>query len=225
MKPAFTSSNRYFGKKVWTWNLPSGFTCPGALQCLTYADRKTGKITNGHLQTFKCYSAVTERFPAVRNRVWANLDALKGKTKYEMADIILSALPVTASHVRIHAGGDFFSQEYFDAWLNVCFSKPLVAFWAFTKSIPFWINSMADVPSNLTLQASVGGKHDHLIAIHNLKHARVVYSVEEAARINLRVDTDDTMAMSGTESFALLENFTAKRKPKTLCEVFTGEKQ
>jgi hypothetical protein len=207
----FTASNRYFGFRVHTWNLPSGYTCPGALECLAFANRATGKITNGKQQTFRCYSATMERYPAVREKSWANLEIVRGRTADEIAAIISAALPKRATHVRIHAGGDFFSQDYFDGWLQVASGFPAVKFWAFTKSLPFWLARRDKIPSNLCLQASYGGKHDDLIAINGLKFAKVVFAQREAANLNLEIDTDDALAMEGDQSFALLENSTRKK--------------
>ena len=206
---AFTTGNTYlFAPDAWTWNLPSGFTCPGALACLTYADEKTGAITNGPDQTFKCYSAVTERFPGVRKRCWANWRAVQKKTPEQVAEALEKIWPASARYCRIHAGGDFFSQAYFDGWLMVCRAHPGVRFWAFTKSLPYWLARLGEIPPNLNLQASYGGLHDALIEQNNLKYALVVYSAAEAKRRGLKFDTDDIMAAYGSESFALLENFT-----------------
>jgi hypothetical protein len=119
-------------------------------------------------------------------------------------------MPQKAAHVRIHAGGDFFSQDYFDGWLKVCAAHPGVRFWAFTKSLPYWLARAGQIPQNLCLQASYGGKHDADISEHGLKFARVVWSLAEAG--DLPIDVDDTLAMGGAESFALLENFTNRRK-------------
>ena len=207
----FTDHNKYFGFSVFTWNLPSGFTCPGAMQCLAYADRKTGKIKNGNDQTFKCYSATTERYPAVRNKAWQNFEAVQQKSPLEIAKTLLVCWPQKATHVRIHAGGDFFSQDYFDGWLEVCRQKPAVKFWAFTKSVPFWLLRLGQIPDNLCLQASYGGKHDALIDLHGLKFAKVVYSKQEAEKMELEIDTNDRMAISGNKSFALLENQTRRK--------------
>jgi hypothetical protein len=214
MSRGFTNSNRYFaglGFNVWSWNLPSGYSCPGAKECLAHADRTTGKITNGRHQKFRCYSATGERYPAVRDKAWANYEAMKGKTPAQAAGALLECFPAAATHVRIHAGGDFFSQNYFDGWLMVCVSYPEVKFWAFTKSLPFWIARMGGIPTNLCLQASYGGKHDALIKERALKYALVVYSVEEAALLGLRIDTDDGLAIEGDESFALLEKTSARK--------------
>ena len=214
--PSFTTGNEYlFAADAWTWNLPSGFTCPAAVECLTYADEKTGKITNGPAQTFKCYSAVTERFPGVRARAWSNWRAVQKKTAPQVFDTLEAIFPPGARFVRIHAGGDFFSQAYFDGWLKVCRAHPRVRFWAFTKSLPFWLKRATTIPDNLVLQASFGGAHDALIEPNGLKSALVVYSQAEADELGLPLDDDDYLAAYGSTSFALMENFTARPTPTT----------
>jgi hypothetical protein len=45
-----------------------------------------------------------------------------------------------------------------------------------------------------------------LINKYNLKFAQVFSNKEEAIKSGLPIDTDDTLAMSGTQSFALLDN-------------------
>lgn len=211
LRPAFTKVNQYvFDKDAVSWSLPSGTTCPGALECLARADRSTGKIWNGPHQKFRCYSAVTERFPSVRRRLWCNFDAVRGKSAAEVADV-LECLPKKARLVRVHTAGDFFSQDYFDGWLAFCRSKPDVRFWAFTKSLPFWVSRLGSIPANLILQASYGGRHDDLIAAHKLKYAKVVWSNQEASRLGLAIDQDDYLAAYGTQPFALIENFTGDK--------------
>jgi hypothetical protein len=212
VKPGFSRGNSYlFSRDVYTWNLPSGHTCPGAWACLAYADRETGRITKGKHSEFKCYSAVTERFPAVRAKSWSNYELVRFQEPQTIADLLCALLPKRAELIRIHAAGDFFSQPYFDAWLEVCRREPGRRFWAFTKSIRYWLARINDVPPNLNMRASLGSKHDDLIIEHGLKYARVVYSPQEAERLNLRIDSDDSLAAFGNEPFALLENFTRPR--------------
>jgi len=209
ISPKFTKVNKYiFDQDAYAWNLPSGHTCPGAYKCLAKADRTTGKITNGPKQEFRCYSAVGERFPSVRKRVWENFEATKDKSPGEVAQVLAGCFPRKARRVRIHSSGDFFSQNYFDGWLRFISLQPSVHFWAFTKSLPFWIARLSSIPCNLVLTASVGGRHDTLAHRHKLKYAKVVYSKQEAASYQLKIDVDDRLAAHGSESFALLENFT-----------------
>ena len=202
----------YYPFPVWEFNLPAGWSCPYAEACLTKADRITGKQTNGDEQEFKCYAAVVERYPAVRDVRWKNFDALRGKTKQQMSSMLIRGLPHMATHSRIHGGGDFFNQDYFDAWLSVCESLPHTVFWAFTKSIGFWVNRLDSIPGNLTLQASYGGRQDDLIEKHGLKYAKVFKSMAEVESSGLPLDVDDTLAMNGSTSFALLDNYSADAK-------------
>lgn len=208
----FTAGSAYYGFTVHTWNLPSGTTCPGALHCLAYADRATGKLRHGKEQRFRCYSATVERYPAVRANAWANFDTCKWLTPAQLAVMLSSLLPRKATHLRIHAGGDFFSQNYFDGWLLFCAQRPELKCWAFTKSIPYWQGRLDEVPANLTLTASLGGRHDALAEELGLRTARVVASIEEAAALGLPIDTDDALAMVPGPSFALLDKAAQRRR-------------
>ena len=209
MKPAFTRVNKHiFDPKAWSWSIPAGTTCPGAEKCLAKADRITGKITNGAKQTFKCYAAVNERYPSVRKRYWCNFDAVRGKKADEVVEILSECFPKNAKRVRVHTAGDFFSEEYFLGWMRFAKSKPDTQFWAYTKSIPFWVRNVDAVPPNMEIQASYGGRWDSMIEEHGLKYARVVWSPDEAKSLGLEIDTDDRLAATKGKPFALLENFT-----------------
>jgi hypothetical protein len=166
---------------------------------------------------FPCYSAMGERYPAVRKAVWDNLDALRGckGDSGKMADLINSQFPDKATHFRIHSGGDFFSQRYFDAWLEVVTKRPNVVFWAFTKSVNYWVDRLGLIPENLNLTASYGGLHDYLIEKHALKYCRVYSTMEQVIASGLPLDDNDLLASTSTKPFALLLNSTkAKMKKK-----------
>ena len=188
-------------------SLPSGFTCPGAKDCLAMANRETGKLTTGKDTVFRCFSASMETlFPKMRAARWHNFDRLKSaKTVTAMARLISDSLPKGAPVVRVHVGGDFFNDNYFKAWMNVASSNPNVLFYAYTKMLNFWVKNIVDIPKNFVLNASRGGKYDNLIDTHNLKSAEVVYSFDEAKRKGLQIDHDDSLAMKADgKSFALL---------------------
>lgn len=201
----FSKGNSKLGKHIYNISLPSGFTCPSALDCLSKADKVTGKITDGANTKFRCFSASQEAvYKPVREQRWFNFNLLAGKSLDTMKELIKKSLPEKASVIRIHVGGDFFNETYFKAWMNVAKETPSVVFYAYTKSLNFWVNNLADIPSNFKLTASFGGKHDELIAKHNLKYAKVVYSVDEATQLGLDIDHDDSHAYNGDKSFALL---------------------
>ena len=80
-------------------------------------------------------------------------------------------------------------------------------FYAYTKSLKYWINNRDDVPDNLVMTASYGGRDDHLIATEGLRSAVVVFSEEQAERLGAEIDHDDSHAARPTlrdQSFALL---------------------
>ena len=59
-KLSFQKGNAKLTKEIRTFSLPAGYTCPGALNCLTMADRETGKMTHGPQQQFVCFAAQAE---------------------------------------------------------------------------------------------------------------------------------------------------------------------
>ena len=80
-------------------------------------------------------------------------------------------------------------------------------FYAYTKSLMYWVRSRDIVPANLVLTASYGGRDDHLIAEHGLRSAKVVFSQQEADDLGLEVDNDDSHACDparANQDFALL---------------------
>ena len=117
-------------------------------------------------------------------------------------------MPKDAGIVRIHVAGDFFNEEYMHAWYAVALNNPNTLFYAYTKSLRFWL-SVNEFPilHNFVLTASYGGRDDHMIDQFNLRFAKVVFSEAEAEELGLAIDHDDTHAAKPSlrdESFALL---------------------
>jgi hypothetical protein len=195
---AFVRKNTYYSTIVYEWNLPTGWTCPYANECLVKVDRKTGKQDN-RSKGYKCYSAAAERFPSARESRWGNLESFQDQHA-------LPELPNPAKAVRIHASGDFFSQTYFDAWVEYARQHPSVTFWAFTKSLPYWVERLGQLPYNLVMTASVGGREDHLIEEHDLRYALVVPTPQHAHDLGLPIDDNDDLAREHGPSFALVDN-------------------
>jgi len=201
----FQQGNAKLGKNIFTFSLPAGHACPFANECLSKADKLTGKLTDGPNTQFRCFAASAEAvYPNVRIARWHNFDLLKKLTTNKAADLILNSLPKKANIVRIHVSGDFFNESYFLAWLQVAKLKPEVLFYAYTKSLIYWVNYIKDIPTNLVLNASEGGKLDAQISEHGLKFAKVVYSPEQAEELGLLIDHTDEAAYKTKESFALL---------------------
>jgi hypothetical protein len=198
-----------WGRKphIYGISLPAGHTCPSASDCLAKVDRHTGKLTDGQNAQFRCFMATLEAFqPSMRESVWRNFDALRAHKNdaVAIARELQDAQPKDADVVRINVDGDFFNQSYFDAWLIVARANPQVRYYAYTKSLNYWVARLGEIPCNLSLNASHGGRLDHLIDQYNLKSARVVFHPSEAYGLGLEIDHDETHALFGNTSFALL---------------------
>ena len=202
-----------YDRKVYSFDLISGWSCPQAKDCLSKVhvintDGKK-KLIDGKDCKFRCFSASQEAtFPNVYKKRKHNFDVLRlGKSSYEIANAIADAMPDDLGICRIHVAGDFFNQKYFRAWHLVAEWHPHALFYAYTKSLNYWVDDIDDLPKNLVLTASRGGRLDHLIDEHNLRESVVVYSEEEADDLGLVIDHDDSHAAlpnNRHNSFALL---------------------
>ncbi len=209
----FGHGNAKLDAAIFTFSLPAGHACPFARDCQARADRDTGKVKDGPETAFRCYAASMEaRHSSVRNSRWHNFDLLRGRPKAEMARLILDSLSPFAGFVRVHDSGDFFSQNYFDAWVEVARRRPHSRFYFYTKSLRYWVVRLAEVGDghapgtvpNFVPTASRGGRDDGLIDQYGLRSAVVVYSEEQAAQLGLPIDHDDSHAQQHGSDFALL---------------------
>jgi hypothetical protein len=201
------------GRKVYSFDLLSGFSCPMALLCLAKAivSEHGRRIQDGKHQRFRCFSASQEvAYPSTYRKRKRNFDAMRGFDNVEEAvQFILSHLPHDAGVVRIHVSGDFFNWIYFQAWCIVARDNPSILFYAYTKSLDFLLRGIDEgiIPDNLNITASRGGRLDHMIDEHGLKEAVVCFSKAEAKAKGLPIDKDDSHAAHpryAGKSFALL---------------------
>lgn len=194
---------------LYSFDLPAGRSCPGARECHSQPIKigKRWRVQDGRFCRFRCYSASQEVvFPKLRKMRERNLKELKGKGKNQLINTILQSLPCEATIIRLHSSGDFFSQTYFDAWLEVARQRSDILFYAYTKAVPFWKNRLRKVNrlDNLRLVASLGGKYDQLA--RNLRNCLVVLSKQEAENLGRPIDHDDGYASGvlGMMNFAVL---------------------
>lgn len=198
------------GKQVNTFSIMSGHNCPYAKECHSKAvELPDGRyaIEDGPFNKFRCFSASQEvLFPNVRKQRQENgrIVELAAQSIDDAVETIVSQLPRKCGIMRIHVGGDFKTQAYFDTWLEVARVRKDIVFYAYTKSLPFWVKRLGSIPSNLVLTASEGGFKDSLIAQYGLRFAKVVFSKSEARKLKLPIDHDDSHAIKNGKSFALL---------------------
>ena len=199
-KLSFGRGNAKLGENIYTFSLPAGYTCPGASLCQAFANKDTGRITDGKNMQFRCFAASQEALRTnVRASRWRNFDLLKGLSMPKMFNLINDSLPADAEIVRIHVSGDYFSAEYLQAWLFVARMHPDVLFYSYTKSVHF---IPSDIPENFRLTFSEGGKYDDLIG--DRKRAKVIFDPLQAQILGIDIDHDDSHAYGGNDSFALL---------------------
>jgi hypothetical protein len=198
------------GQGILTFNLPAGFSCPGARECKAFADPDTGTITDGPCQRHRCYMATLEcAYPNLRRLVWHNFNLLTlARETDKQSELLEMSFPRAGWRgVRIHTDGDFFSLAYFRAWMGMAERHPGLFFYAYTKSLNFWVSEeqMGRIPTNMTLTASRGGKYDKMIDQHGLREAIVVHHPDDAERMHLEIDHDDKLAQNPrVKRFALL---------------------
>ena len=198
-------------RKVYSFDLLSGWSCPQAKDCLSKVVQigDSRKIKDGADCQFRCFSASQEAtFPSAYNKRKANFDAMRSlKTSHDMANAIAEAMPKNLGICRIHVAGDFFNEEYFKAWQAIAYTNPTRLFYAYTKSLNYWVKLRDHLPANFVLTASRGGRLDHMIDEHNLRESKVVFSEAEAEALGYEIDhTDEHAAIPEIrdESFALL---------------------
>lgn len=198
----FVKNTRYYTGLVYEWNLPTGSTCPFASECKVTVDRTTGKfdVVKG---AYRCYASSAERFPGVREHRWRNFDFVRAGG--------IPTIPNGCRAIRIHASGDFYNQSYFDMWLELARNNPTVEMWAYTKSLRYWIARINDIPPNLILTASYGGREDHLIEQYGLKNV-MVYPSHGHVPPDRPIDTNDDWARVPGVNFALLDNMKVSKK-------------
>lgn len=67
------------------------------------------------------------------------------------------------AHVRIHDSGDFFSTQYFMAWIEIARQSKTLLFYAYSKEIAMLHEYRYMFPENFRVIQSYGGKQDDLI--------------------------------------------------------------
>jgi hypothetical protein len=190
----------YKYSKVKSFNLPAGYTCPAAKDCKSRADQHTGKITDNKGIKYRCYAASMESiYPNIRKMVWNNFHILQSTKNIYSA--IKESLPKQAKIIRLHVSGDFYSQDYFLAWVNIAKDNPNIIFYGYSKRVDLFLRYRLDIPNNFHFTMSLGGLHDNLALAFNLPVCKVIYSPNDTM---LPIVKDENLAILGGQSFALM---------------------
>ena len=200
-------------RRVFSLDLLSGWSCPFAKDCFSKVimDNGSRQIQDGPDNQFRCFSASQEaRLTGVYLKRKHNFDLLRqAKTANKMFSLLNKSFPHSCGVLRFHVGGDIFNRHYLEAIIRLADLHPDRLFYAYTKSLQFWVDRIDDINSldNLVLTASRGGKQDHLIDSEGLRESVVVFNELEAKDMGLEIDHDDSHAAIPelrNDSFALL---------------------
>jgi hypothetical protein len=184
------------------------------------------KIVNGPHQIYRCYAASMEAaYKSLYNVTQGNLDMLLKAAEMGGQEGIQALLEESMKHaglwdtgsvIRLHSNGDFFSEEYLWAWLEIMTQTPSNRYYAYTKAVEWYWQALTwgYVPDNFNMTMSRGGTQDRLITRYGLKESIVVGSEQEARELGLEVDDDDSHALFGDQSFALVIHGSGNAKLK-----------
>ena len=164
-----------------------GNTCPGASACRGVCYAKQGRYI----------------MAGVRNARLHNLTAYleSPATFADKATADLTRLSRRYNVVRIHDSGDFFSQEYLDAWKVIASRFPAVIFYAYTKSLHLDLSAL---PDNLRIVQSLGGKHDAKVNLQ-VSHARIFATdADRVAADYVDGNVNDLPAIEGVTRIGLV---------------------
>ena len=177
----------------------------------------TGKTISKTKKTeFLCYAARAQsQYPSANMNAFNNMDLLTDANRAggveAMTELILDSMnfyektkKFNFDIVRVHEAGDFFSSDYMKAWFDVARKRPNTLFYAYTTSLPFWIQNEGSRPNNFKMIASMDDENIDTIMDNNLRYSRVVASEEEAEEMGLPIDVDDRIAWDTDVNFALM---------------------
>jgi hypothetical protein len=158
------------GMSTLAFDIPAGFTCPAAYICQTYANRTTGKITQGKHSQFTCYAARNEGiYKNSRLAHWHNFDLIQETLKQEkgiesLAQMLSDDIRLlNPGIVRIHSSGDMFTSAYTLAWIRVAELNPDVIFFGYTKVYASYQMLDSVHYANLGFAFSLGSRDDRLV--------------------------------------------------------------
>jgi protein gp88 len=182
-----------------SFNIPAfrsadGFhTCPKAGACATLCYARQGRYM----------------MPNVARAREFNLEKVRGDLNDFRRMAIDDLRLIRNGIVRVHDSGDFFSQDYMDAWFDIAGEFPQKKFYAYTKSLHL---DRGRKPDNFQIIQSVGGLMDAEIDPTE-SHSRIFkshYSRRKAGYVN--GNKDDSPAINGETRIGLVYHGTRNLK-------------
>lgn len=196
---------------VYNWTLPAWAiklrdgrkfnVCPNAGICATLCYARTGNFMMPEAKAAheRNLRMVLDHLPAWEKRLTNELRHVRYRGK----------------HVRIHDAGDFFSDQYLEAWLRIIRLSPWATFYAYTKEVSRFKRLVEpNPPANFRWIYSLGGKEDHLVDRNTDRHAEVFpdAAAANAAGYPIKRGSDLFAIYSPTQVGLLANNIAPFRK-------------
>ena len=168
-KTSLKNNAKIFNFSIPAYKTKSGkVTCPFADACVKYCYAQKGNYT---------------RFPIVQELMEKKYEISKQNNFNSLMNAEIKKKKAT--HIRIHDSGDFYSVKYLQKWIQIAEFNPSIIFYAYTKSIKFFVNDLFTdtdtllLPDNMKIIFSEGSKTDELINAREHRHARIFKTSEE----------------------------------------------
>jgi|SRR5215471_2404225 len=118
---------------------------------------------------------------------------------------------IQAATIRAHDSGDFYSQDYLDAWFHLAAAFPRKRFYCYTKSLHLNWDAL---PVNFNRVQSFGGQLDHLIDLSK-PHARIFATHADRRRAGyVDGNKSDWPAINGTIKIGLVYHGCRELSPR-----------
>ena len=183
-----------------SWGLPAyksregKLVCPMAFSCIAGCFARSGHYIFG-------------KTPAAREH---NLTYLLSDRKNNYKNFVqlakedILSFPKSRRFIRIHDSGDFMSEKYFLAWVQIVNELPAYTFYGYTKMVSIINEHRHIIPENMRITCSIGGKQDHLI---DRSHAHaVIFPTFQSLKFSGYIDghTSDLPALQGEIKIGLV---------------------
>jgi DNA repair photolyase len=187
-KTSLKNNAKIFNFSIPAYKTKSGkVTCPFAAACVKYCYAQKGNYT---------------RFPIVQELMEKKYEISKQNNFNSLMNEEIKKKKAT--HIRIHDSGDFYSVKYLAKWIQIAEYNKEVIFYAYTKSIKFFIDGLL-LPDNMKIIFSEGSKHDELINPKTDRHARIFKDIETLnASGYIDASTNDLQAITDNKKVGLI---------------------
>ena len=138
------------------FSIPAIFTCPFATSlCMKYCYAKSGyryeSITKSHVRNW-LESQKADFVENCTTYIYNAIYTKKGDIRkaFRKKDGTLKNICV-----RVHESGDFYSEKYMCDWFEIARNFPGLTFYAYTKSIPYVVKHIDEIPNNFIVRCSI----------------------------------------------------------------------